>query len=129
MYTKAMNKKQIHKTIQYIICVVFLLTSVMLTGCGKETVDDGMTYFHHSIADQTEADTQETQKEEAYLITGIDQTEESLRLYRYTNGMEYRFYYGADTQFLAELITQHWLTGNRRNLHPLHHAHQFRTLF
>ena len=89
MYTKAMNKKQIHKTIQYIICVVFLLTSVMLTGCGKETVDDGMTYFHHSIADQTEADTQETQKEEAYLITGIDQTEESLRLYRYTNGMEY----------------------------------------
>lgn len=100
MYTKAMNKKQIHKTIQYIICVVFLLTSVMLTGCGKETVDDGMTYFHHSIADQTEADTQETQKEEAYLITGIDQTEESLRLYRYTNGMEYRFYYGADTQFL-----------------------------
>jgi len=53
MYTKAMNKKQIHKTIQYIICVVFLLTSVMLTGCGKETVDDGMTYFHHSIADRS----------------------------------------------------------------------------
>ena len=106
MYTKAMNKKQIHKTIQYIICVVFLLTSVMLTGCGKETVDDGMTYFHHSIADQTEADTQETQKEEAYLITGIDQTEESLRLYRYTNGMEYRFYYGADTQFLDKYGNQ-----------------------
>ena len=106
MYTKAMNKKQIHKTIQYIICVVFLLTSVMLTGCGKETVDDGMTYFHHSIADQTEADTQETQKEEAYLITGIDQTEESLRLYRYTNGMEYRFYYGADTQFLYKYGNQ-----------------------
>lgn len=106
MYTKAMNKKQIHKTIQYIICVVFLLTSVMLTGCGKETVDDGMTYFHHSIADQTEADTKETQKEEAYLITGIDQTEESLRLYRYTNGMEYRFYYGADTQFLDKYGNQ-----------------------
>ena len=99
MYTKAMNKKQIHKTIQYIICVVFLLTSVMLTGCGKETVDDGMTYFHHSIADQTEADTQETQQQEVYLITGIDQTEESLRLYRYADGMEYRFYYGTGTQF------------------------------
>ena len=101
MYTNDMNKKQIQKTIQYMICAVFLLVSVMLTGCGKETVEeDGMTYFHHSIADQTEADTQETQQQEVYLITGIDQTEESLRLYRYANGMEYRFYYGTGTQFL-----------------------------
>ena len=51
-------------------------------------------------------DQKETQKEEAYLITGIDQTEESLRLYRYTNGMEYRFYYGADTQFLDKYGNQ-----------------------
>lgn len=100
MYTNDMNKKQIQKIIQYMICVVFLLALVMLSGCGKETVDDGMTYFHHSIADQTEADTQETQQQEVYLITGIDQTEESLRLYRYANGMEYRFYYGTGTQFL-----------------------------
>lgn len=100
MYTNDMNEKQIQKTIQYMICAVFLLVSVMLTGCGKETVEeDGMTYFHHSIADQTEADTQETQQQEVYLITGIDQTEESLRLYRYANGMEYRFYYGTGTQF------------------------------
>ena len=94
-----MNKKQIQKIIQYMICVVFLLALVMVSGCGKETVDDGMTYFHHSIADQTEADTQETQQQEVYLITGIDQTEESLRLYRYADGMEYRFYYGTGTQF------------------------------
>ena len=99
MYTNDMNKKQIQKIIQYMSCVVFLLALVMLSGCGKETVDDGMTYFHHSIADQTEADTQETQQQEVYLITGIDQTEESLRLYRYANGMEYRFYYGTGTQF------------------------------
>lgn len=99
MYTNDMNKKQIQKIIQYMSCVVFLLALVMLSGCGKETVDDGMTYFHHSIADQTEEDTQETQQQEVYLITGIDQTEESLRLYRYANGMEYRFYYGTGTQF------------------------------
>lgn len=99
MYTNGMNKKQIQKIIQYMICVVFLLALVMVSGCGKETVDDGMTYFHHSIADQTEADTQETQQQEVYLITGIDQTEESLRLYRYADGMEYRFYYGTGTQF------------------------------
>lgn len=99
MYTNDMNKKQIQKIMQYMIGVVFLLALVMLSGCGKETVDDGMTYFHHSIADQTEADTQETQQQEVYLITGIDQTEESLRLYRYANGMEYRFYYGTGTQF------------------------------
>ena len=76
MYTNDMNKKQIQKIIQYMICVVFLLALVMVSGCGKETVDDGMTYFHHSIADQTEADTQETQQQEVYLITGIDQTED-----------------------------------------------------
>lgn len=99
MYTNDMNKKQIQKIIQYMICVVFLLALVMVSGCGKETVDDGMTYFHHSIADQTEADTQETQQQEVYLITGIDQTEESLRLYRYADGIEYRFYYGTGTQF------------------------------
>lgn len=99
MYTNDMNKKQIQKIIQYMICVVFLLALVMVSGCGKETVDDGMTYFHHSIADQTEADTQETQQQEVYLITGIDQTEESLCLYRYADGMEYRFYYGTGTQF------------------------------
>lgn len=99
MYTNDMNKKQIQKIIQYMICVVFLLALVMVSGCRKETVDDGMTYFHHSIADQTEADTQETQQQEVYLITGIDQTEESLRLYRYADGMEYRFYYGTGTQF------------------------------
>lgn len=99
MYTNDMNKKQIQKIIQYMSCVVFLLALVMLSGCGKETVDDGMTYFHHSIADQTEEDTQETQQQEVYLITGIDQTKESLRLYRYANGMEYRFYYGTGTQF------------------------------
>ena len=99
MYTNDMNKKQIQKIIQYMICVVFLLALVMVSGCEKETVDDGMTYFHHSIADQTEADTQETQQQEVYLITGIDQTEESLRLYRYADGMEYRFYYGTGTQF------------------------------
>ena len=99
MYTNDMNKKQIQKIIQYMICVVFLLELVMVSGCGKETVDDGMTYFHHSIADQTEADTQETQQQEVYLITGIDQTEESLRLYRYADGMEYRFYYGTGTPF------------------------------
>lgn len=99
MYTNDMNKKQIQKIIQYMIYVVFLLALVMVSGCGKETVDDGMTYFHHSIADQTEADTQETQQQEVYLITGIDQTEESLRLYRYADGMEYRFYYGTGTQF------------------------------
>ena len=106
MYTNDMNKKQIQKIIQYMICVVFLLELVMVSGCGKETVDDGMTYFHHSIADQTEADTQETQQQEVYLITGIDQTEESLRLYRYADGMEYRFYYGTGTQFFDKYGTR-----------------------
>ena len=45
----------------------------------------------------TEADAAD---EDLYLVVAVDQIEETLRLYRYENGMEYRYYYGTGTRFL-----------------------------
>ena len=87
--------------------MMFLILLLIGTGCGKQdTLGEG-TYFHHSIADQTQSveSTQEVQEENSqdlYLIVEVDQIEETLRLYRYANGMEYRYYYGTGTRFYDE---------------------------
>ena len=104
MYTKAMRKINKLRIITYMMLFGLLLAG---TGCGKQdTLGEG-TYFHHSIADQTQRveDTQNVQEEnsqELYLIVDVDQIEETLRLYRYANGMEYRYYYGTGTRFYDE---------------------------
>ena len=101
MYTKAMKKTKGLRTITYLLLAVLLLA----TGCGKQNSLDAGTYFHHSIADQTQAgeETQMTEDDQAqddyYLVVGVDQIEETLQLYRYANGMEYRYYYGTGTRF------------------------------
>lgn len=105
MYTKAMKKKNKRWIITYLILLVVLFSGM---GCGKkDTLGEG-TYFHHSIADQTQENdpTQVTEtdpaQEDFYLVVAVDQMEESLRLYRYENGMEYRYYYGTGTRFYDE---------------------------
>jgi hypothetical protein len=86
--------------------VIFMLLPALalLAGCGSEDEDTGkVTYFYHSLASGIEDDTQsqatETEEDETYLVTLVDQTEESLQLLRYANGMEYRYYYGTGTRF------------------------------
>lgn len=105
MYTKAMKKKNKRWIITYLILLVVLFSGM---GCGKkDTLGEGI-YFHHSIADQTQENdpTQVTEtdpvQEDFYLVVAVDQMEESLRLYRYENGMEYRYYYGTGTRFYDE---------------------------
>ena len=59
--------------------------------------------FHSSLSKQpkeeTETQTEEAEPTEYYMVVGVDQIEESLLLYRYENGMEYRYYYGSGTRF------------------------------
>lgn len=102
VYTKDMdkNKKKIHQLITYGLLVAVLVLS---GGCGTNGDDgDGITYFHHSIADkEKEEGTQAAEPEEGadyYLVTNVNQIEETLLLYRYENNMEYRYYYGQDTR-------------------------------
>ena len=101
-YTKDMRRDRIKKTITYLSLLFWLM---LLVACGQqeETTDDGVTYFHHSIADRNTQETQEnsteTEKSEEFLLTAVDQIQESLQLYRYADGMEYRYYYGTGTRF------------------------------
>lgn len=102
MYTNAMGKTNKLQIITYSLLLVLLLA---MTGCGKQDTLGNGTYFHHSIAEQTQQVevTEDTDEEEdLYLIVAVDQIEETLRLYRYANGMEYRYYYGTGTRFYNE---------------------------
>ena len=62
--------------------IVFVVLLLALTGCGKENTQDAGVYFHHSIADQTQADsgTQVTEADAAaeatYLVVGVAQPDE-----------------------------------------------------
>ena len=101
-YTKDMRRDRIKKTITY-LSLLFWLCLLVACGQQEETTDDGVTYFHHSIADRNTQETQEnsteTEKSEEFLLTAVDQIQESLQLYRYADGMEYRYYYGTGTRF------------------------------
>lgn len=104
MYTKAMKKMKKLRIITYMLLVALLLAA---TGCGRQDTLGNGTYFHHSIADQGADDTQVTEDigqedQDLYLVVGVDQIEETFRLYRYANGMEYRYYYGTGTRFYDE---------------------------
>lgn len=85
--------------------MIILLMLVMLCGCGAKEEESNVTYFHKSLNDvsnEEDTQTEETlsQSNELYLIVSIDSAEESIRVYRYANGLEYRYYYGLETKFL-----------------------------
>lgn len=85
--------------------MIVLIMLVMLCGCGAQEEESNVTYFHKSLNDvSNEEDTQTEEKlsqsEELYLIVSINSAEESIRVYRYANGLEYRYYYGLGTKFL-----------------------------
>lgn len=86
---------------------VLLLFAAGLTGCadGNDRADN-TPYFHDSLKPNAGGETEsgpqtepDVADEDLYLIVEIDQIEESMRLYRYANGMEYRYYYGTRTRF------------------------------
>ena len=98
-----------------IITHICLIAAVFLfSACGKqETAEDGVTYFHHSRAEEetqtldqtgnpvaeTQQSAEETEGAEYFLVTAVDQIEETLQLYRYSDQMEYRYYYSSSTVF------------------------------
>lgn len=99
-----MKKRTFYKTITYVLLLVLVLGIV--TGCAGGGTQDDAPYFHSSL--NVKEDTQEVQLTETtedveetdlYLIVEINQIEESMRLFRYANGMEYRYYYGTNTRF------------------------------
>ena len=73
-YTKDMRRDRIKKTITY-LSLLFWLCLLVACGQQEETTDDGVTYFHHSIADRNTQETQEnsteTEKSEEFLLTAV----------------------------------------------------------
>lgn len=96
-----MNKKKILQLITYV--VLFSTAFMLFTGCQNQEEGDGITYFYHSAAgtqaEEVEGETEPETGEDYYLVTNVNQVEETLLLYRYGNDMEYRYYYGEDTRF------------------------------
>lgn len=82
--------------------VVLLL--LLCTACGKSEADrtsSGVVYYYPQSAEEdTEDETQQETAGDLFLLLSIDNTTESMRLYRYANGMEYQYYYSLNTQFL-----------------------------
>lgn len=105
-------RKMNGKTIIKIIYVVLMLAAIMLVGCGKSEDDDAILKFNNSLNTQspvendatesTEVDNEETDNtayRNQYLILEINSKNETMRVYRYANKMEYMYYYGMNTAF------------------------------
>ena len=119
-YTKRMRKQRLHKITAY-LCLL-LMAVLLIAACGKEQeTDSGIIYFHHSIADErntqeTESQAEETSKEETFLLTAVNQIQESLQVYRYADGMEYRYYYGTGTRFYDKYGNRTPVTGLQQGM-------------
>lgn len=94
-----------------VYAIIVLIIMIMACGCGaQEETDNNVTYFHSSMNDNSNAQNSDEQdsvqeaipeeSKEIYLVVSINTTEESMRVYRYANGLEYQYYYGLTTRFL-----------------------------
>ena len=83
-----------------------LVSGLLLCGCANSKDNTSKRTYNHSL--QKEA----TEKEESlvnsdqidinedYLIVSINSADETMRVYRYDNNLEYQYYYGLNTRFL-----------------------------
>lgn len=85
---------------------IILLIMIIACGCGVQEEEDKVNYFYTSMNDKnTEKQDEDSLSEsnitdELYLVVKVDSVEETIRVYRYANGLEYQYYYGLETQFL-----------------------------
>lgn len=96
-----MKKKIRLRVIEYI----FLLSifTLAINGCAGESGKNAVRKFSHSMSNpKSLGDTESEAPEdlEDYLIVEINSADETMRVYRYENGLEYQYYYGLTTRFL-----------------------------
>ena len=99
-----MRKKIFFRLIEYFMLIPAILMLLGVCGCtGEDSVSSNRT-FNHSMDESNElADNSENDKanmKEDYLIVSINSADETMRVYRYANGLEYQYYYGLTTRFL-----------------------------
>ena len=87
------------KKLKYVLA--FILLAGILTGCADKKETSGQRVFYHSMNEES-TQTEKTAKadEELYMIAGLDTSNETMRVYRYADGLEYQYHYGLSTEFL-----------------------------
>ena len=84
-----------------------------LAACGKQDTDDGVKKFYNSMNDTTEAVGESTQSglkaaaeengksvkksSDILIVSDINSANETIRVYNYSTGVQYQYYYGLTT--------------------------------
>ena len=102
------------KKFKRLFCTVCMLV-LSLAACGKQDTDDGVKKFYNSMNDTTEALGESTQSglkaaaeengksvkksSDILIVSDINSANETIRVYNYSTGVQYQYYYGLTTGF------------------------------
>lgn len=100
-----------------------------LAACGKQDTDDGVKKFYNSMNDTTEAVGESTQSglkaaaeengksvkksSDILIVSDINSANETIRVYNYSTGVQYQYYYGLTTGFFDKY-------GNHMSVSDIH---------
>lgn len=100
-----------------------------LAACGKQDTDDGVKKFYNSMNDTTEAVGESTQSglkaaaeengksvkksSDILIVSDINSANETIRVYNYSTGVQYQYYYGLATGFFDKY-------GNHMSVSDIH---------
>lgn len=108
---------------------VFGMLVLSLAACGKPDTDDGVKKFYNSMNDTTEAVGESTQSgleaaaaengksvkknSDILIVSDINSANETIRVYNYSTGVQYQYYYGLTTGFFDKY-------GNHMSVSDIH---------
>ena len=108
---------------------VFCVLVLSLAACGKPDTDDGVKKFYNSMNDTTEAVGESTQSglgtaaeengksvkknSDILIVSDINSANETIRVYNYSTGVQYQYYYGLTTGFFDKY-------GNHMSVSDIH---------
>ena len=116
------------KKFKRLFCTVCMLV-LSLAACGKQDTDDGVKKFYNSMNDTTEAVGESTQSglraaaeengksvkksSDILIVSDINSANETIRVYNYSTGVQYQYYYGLTTGFFDKY-------GNHMSVSDIH---------
>ena len=116
------------KKFKRLFCMVCMLV-LSLAACGKQDTDDGVKKFYNSMNDTTEAVGESTQSglkaaaeengksvkksSDILIVSDINSANETIRVYNYSTGVQYQYYYGLTTGFFDKY-------GNHMSVSDIH---------
>ena len=108
---------------------VFCVLVLSLAACGKPDTDDGVKKFYNSMNDTTEAVGESSQSgleaaaaengksvkknSDILIVSDINSANETIRVYNYSTGVQYQYYYGLTTGFFDKY-------GNHMSVSDIH---------